>query len=129
MKFPEFLRKNEFPEKGIFKGVTYRIDGDSVMLTTSSGSEVQVGPDPSITMNMFDLEKKFVELGKSDHLRLKGYRPSAFGFEQKEENNTSSSGGSSEEIWGVTSAERLKLLELANQILVRYYRSRANKKR
>ena len=89
--------QKEFPEAGVYKDVRYRIDGDSVMLTSSSGKEVQVGPDATNNSNMFDIAKIQAVAGKSGKLPLSAFRPSTYEFDTRGANGS----GSEESVRGM----------------------------
>ena len=127
--FKSFERKKEFPERGTYKGVSYRIDGDSVMLTLRSGKEMQIGPKAAVTTQQFDQIKAEVIAGKSELLGLGTFRPSTFRYDTKGSNAIDSTGHSSRELWGISEWKERYLLDLGEEIMINYYRSRAEQRK
>lgn len=56
----KFLGRNRepVPDKGTFRGVQYRIDGDAVVLRCSSGQEISFTPIPEDTPEDFDRQRR-----------------------------------------------------------------------
>lgn len=134
MRLKDFFRfrdkskeQKEFPEQGVYRGVPYRIDGDSVMLTSSSGREVQLAPSSETPPSDFDVIKAAVVEGIHDRLPLVVMRPTTFSFDTGGRNLIPGGDESAtwpEDMWGISPKELPKLLELGNEILVRWYQSR-----
>lgn len=131
MKFRDlfgiFKPERELAERGIFKGVQYRIDGDSVMLVCSSGKEVQFGPSPDSGIN-FDEQKRAVMAEKGRALSLKAYRPSTFPYDVKGK-NTRNSSHPSRLLWNISYTELSVLRQIAGEIMGIHYRSQTRKRK
>ena len=128
---PSAQKEGMFPEKGTYKGIRYRIDGDSVMLTASSGREVQIGPDVILwRIDEMDKFKSDVIAGTSENLELIAWRPSTYAHKPNRMVGNSLRGGTttSEDYWNIPEVERHELENIGNEIMVTFFRSRAKQK-
>lgn len=130
MRLSDFFKRKEsnepFPEKGVFRNVRYRIDGDSVILTLPSGREMQIAPDVGIRSDEFDKIKADVVSRKRHRFwgSLATLRPSVFEFDTRGANQRTSH-HSPQVLWDISGSQYLQYVEIADEILVKYIRSRA----
>ena len=126
----------EFPPSGIYKGVEYRIDGDSVMLTCSNGKEIAFKPSSRITPGAFDEERSEVLKG-SDPRGLSLATSEAFDVDKKpaEVVNVKSNMGPSRSSYsenlarsGISETEHKQLAALAREVIAGYWKSHARTK-
>ncbi len=127
--FDAFRQKEQpFPEKGIYKDVAYRIDGDAVMVKASTGREMDFSPSPETSPTAFDSVRKATEEGfTQSNLLVSETEPPEMMTEHYKDNATTIN-KSNEDIardFGISVREYDFLEETANEIISRYWRSRA----
>ncbi len=119
MGFLDLLGRRErpFPEKGIYKGVKYRIDGDAIMLEASNGREIQLAPGTPAPI--YDDSKRDAISGARS-LLLKEQRPTMRYYD----GTAGESGlGTIHEFWGISNKEFDNLYNLGQEIMTRYHKS------
>jgi len=71
MRFLDLFKKETpFPEKGLYKGAKYRIDGDAVMMLCSSGRELELRPAAHESPESFDEQRRSAIKGKARYVKL-----------------------------------------------------------
>lgn len=118
----------ELPEKGEYKGVPYRIDGDSIMLKASSGKEVQFAPDATVGPQEFDSRKQQIKHRQLNEIGLTARKPSDVNYEAITGANTSPSLAGEEDaqqMWGISRDEIEQLTRIAEEINTNQIRARA----
>lgn len=125
----DFLRRKQepFPEKGEYRGITYRIDGDEVVVRCSSGQEIAFGPPFEIEPEEHDRRRTHAQPALHPWMHRDRIP------ERKSSNTDQSDSGSlihtddineDAKAYGISVFEYAGLARIAEQIMQRYWRSR-----
>jgi hypothetical protein len=123
-------KKEIFPLKGTFEGTPYFIDGDSVILTTSAGTQMQVGPTHLYSIN--EIEESIYTAIKSKlahDLLYDFYTPTLSNLSQKKGTQVGGWDGdtSSKKLWNIDQKEENSLLKKGKEIMLQYFISKGKK--
>ena len=133
------LDRGPFPDRGVYKGVTYRIDGDAVVMRCSNGKDFLMSPDPKLNADEFDririaaVNKRSSDTGLlpwleiNEQIRLqRSKKPQGQKREIKQSNvdSRSTSSFDSAAYYDITFDEYNKLLKIGPQIMIRYWKSK-----
>ena len=126
----DLFKPKEFPEKGQYKGVAYRIDGDSVMLCCSTGEEIEFSPSADFKAEEFDDIRLRAAAGKSEDANLSSWDspPNIDDKSMSGTRNAVSSDASFERVakaYDIDIEEYEDLGDIANEIMIRHWRSKA----
>jgi hypothetical protein len=128
----DFLKRNEkpFPEKGTFRGVQYRIDGDEVVFRCSSGQEISFAPIPERTPEDFDRQRAYLapELIPWRRRDLSSDRDSTDEGGERQSISQPDDVGENSRAYGIGRLEYIALHHAANEIIRRYWKSRRSRR-